>query len=170
MLTLREATIQDLAVLELWDRQQHVIDSDPDDEWNWAFELGRYPSWRKQLMAELNGRPVGFIQIINPAQEETKYWGEMPEGYRAVDIWIGREEDLGKGFGTFMMQQSLAICFADPEVSIVLIDPLASNKRAIRFYERIGFRYREDRSFGSSNCKVYSISRSFWEALTRGKE
>lgn len=113
-------------------------------------------------MATLDERPIGFVQIINPAQEESHYWGDIAEGYRAVDIWIGEAKDLGKGYGTVMMQLSLNKCFASPDVMSVLIDPLASNTRAIRFYERIGFAYLEDRVFGSSNCKVYSFSRENW--------
>jgi aminoglycoside 6'-N-acetyltransferase len=93
----------------------------------------------------------------------------MPEGFRAIDIWIGSENDLGKGYGTEIMRQSLERCFSNPEVMQVLIDPLSSNVRAIKFYEKLGFRYVEDRKFGDSDCKVYSISRAAWE-LGAGKE
>lgn len=162
MIQLRNATPEDLPLLLHWDNQPHVIDSDPDDDWNWEYELARNPPWREQLMATLDERPIGFVQIINPAQEESHYWGDIGEGYRAVDIWIGEAKYLGKGYGTVMMQLSLNKCFASPDVMAVLIDPLASNTRAIRFYERIGFTFIEDRVFGSSNCKVYSISRENW--------
>ena len=37
-----------------------------------------------------------------------------------------------------MMTLTLNRCFADPEVSAVMIDPLASNTRAINFYHRCG--------------------------------
>lgn len=43
---------------------------------------------------------IGVIQVIDPAGEETQYWGNIGEGYRAIDIWIGEAEDLGKGYGT----------------------------------------------------------------------
>src|SRR5688572_26965740 len=109
MLILREATIGDVHLVKHWDEQQHVIDSDPDDDWNWDEELRRTPSWRLQLIAELNGRAIGIVQIINPAQEESHYWGDISEGYRAIDIWIGLEQDLGKGYGAEMMRQSLAL-------------------------------------------------------------
>ncbi len=164
LIQLRNATIDDLPILEYWDSQQHVIDSDPDDDWNWEVELQRTPVWREQLIAELDGRAIGFVQIINPAQEESQYWGEMPEGFRAIDIWIGSKDDLGKGYGTEMMQQSLTRCFSHPEVKSVLIDPLASNLRAIKFYQRLGFKYVEDRRFGEGDCEVYSISRDSWES------
>lgn len=166
MIRLRNATIEDLAILKYWDNQQHVIASDPDDDWNWEYELFRTPVWREQLIAELDGRAMGFVQIINPAQEESHYWGEISEGFRAIDIWIGSEKDLGKGYGTEIMQQSLERCFLNTEVNSVLIDPLSSNVRAIKFYERLGFNYIVDRKFGDSECKVYSISRDIWESRT----
>ena len=76
------------------------------------------------------------MQIIDPAREESRYWGDVPEGLRAVDLWIGEDSDLGKGYRTRMME--LPRCFADPQVRAVLIDLLASNTRAHRFYERPG--------------------------------
>jgi aminoglycoside 6'-N-acetyltransferase len=119
-------------------------------------------NWRELLIAEMEYTPVGFIQIIDPATEETHYWGEISAGYRAIDIWIGESSNLGKGYGTIMMGQALQRCFLDPEVHSVLIDPLASNARAISFYQRMGFRFLEDRRFGDDDCKVYMITRNEW--------
>ncbi len=158
-ITLRPATIQDLDVLRHWDQQQHNIDSDPNDDWNWEEELVRHHEWRELLIAELNGRPLGFIQIIDPREEETHYWGDIEPNLRAIDIWIGEATDLGKGFGTVMMRQALQRCFSNPEVVAVLVDPLANNVRAHRFYERIGFRFIEQRRFGEDDCYVYRIDR-----------
>jgi aminoglycoside 6'-N-acetyltransferase len=165
MLILRKATITDREILELWDEQPHVMDSDPNDDWNWAYELTRDPDWREQLIAEVDGRPVGIVQIIDPAREETHYWGDISHGYRAIDIWIGMEEDLDKGYGTQMMTLSLDRCFKDPSVNEVLIDPLASNIKAIRFYERIGFEFVGERIFGKDQCKVYTFRRHTWESM-----
>jgi aminoglycoside 6'-N-acetyltransferase len=164
MITLRAATPSDLDLLRRWDEQPHVITSDPNDDWNWEIELERSLSWREQLIAEIDGRPVGFVQIIDPALEESHYWGKTPEGQRAIDIWIGEEADLGRGYGTRMMELSLARCFADPSVRGILIDPLASNTRAHRFYRRLGFEFVERRQFGEDDCFVFQLSRTAWEA------
>lgn len=64
---LRPATPADLELLRRWDEQAHVIASDPNDDWGWETELGRSPDWREQLIAEVDGRSVGFVQIIDPA-------------------------------------------------------------------------------------------------------
>ncbi|NJK39081.1 MAG: acetyltransferase [Oscillatoriales cyanobacterium SM2_3_0] len=161
---LRSATPADLDLLRYWDEQPHVIASDPNDDWGWEVELSRTPNWREQLIAEIEGRPVGFIQIIDPAREESHYWGDVPNHLRAIDIWIGEKTDLGKGYGTQMMQLALASCFADPKVTGVLIDPLVNNTRAHRFYERLGFQFVEQRRFGDDNCCIYRLLRADWDA------
>lgn len=159
---LRPATLDDLELLQHWDEQPHVVESDPNDDWNWEIELGREPDWREQLVAEVEGRPIGFVQIIDPAEEESHYWGECESNLRAIDIWIGEESDLGQGFGTRMMSLSLERCFQEPAVRAVLVDPLASNTRARKFYERLGFRFLEHRSFGDDECAVYWMRREEW--------
>ena len=159
---LREATLQDLALLKHWDDQPHIIESDPNDDWNWDTELTLKPDWREQLIAELHGRPIGFIQIIDPAREESHYWGKVPENYRAIDIWIGESQDLNQGYGTVMMKLALERCFKDENVTTVLIDPLETNLKAHRFYERLGFKFLEKRKFGEDNCLVYRLNRSDW--------
>lgn len=158
-MNLRPATSADRELLEHWDRQPHVIAADPDGDWQWEAELARSPGWREMLIAEVDGRPVGFLQIIDPSLEESHYWGNVPQGLRAIDIWIGEAADLGRGYGTMMMLEALDRCFADPTVTAVIIDPLASNTAALRFYERLGFRFVESRRFGTDECLVYRLDR-----------
>lgn len=159
MMKLRDARPEDLELLKYWDTKQHVIECDPDDDWNWETELGRKSEWREQLIAELNGVPVGFLQIIDPLMEETHYWGDVAPGKRAIDIWIGEEYNLNKGYGTTMMKLAIERCFRNPAVSGILIDPLKENIKAQRFYERLGFVFLEERAFNGSVCRVYELKR-----------
>jgi aminoglycoside 6'-N-acetyltransferase len=160
---LRPAAIGDLPLLRHWDKQPHVIAANPNNDWQWEIELRRSPDWREQLIAEIEGRPIGYIEIIDPARENDHYWGAVPAGLRAIDIWIGEATDLGKGYGTTMMHLALARSFADPSVEAVIIDPLASNTRAHHFYERMGFRFVERRRFGQDDCLVYRLDRADWK-------
>ncbi|TDX29813.1 acetyltransferase (GNAT) family protein [Modicisalibacter xianhensis] len=96
---LRSAMPSDLALLRHWDGQPHVIASGPNDDWDWESQLGRSIAWREQLIAEIDGRPVGYLEIIDPARDEKHYWGEVSEGQRAIDIWIGEASDLRKATG-----------------------------------------------------------------------
>ena len=75
-----------------------------------------------------------------------------------------REAGSSPDHGTTMMRLALARCFAAPGVTAVLIDPLASNTRAHRFYERLGFRFVERRQFGQDDCFVYRLGRADWAA------
>ena len=159
---LRQATPGDGALLAYWDKQPHVHDSDPNDDWNWEVELRRSPEWRALIVAELDGRPIGLVQIIDPSKEDSKYWGDVPSNLRAIDIWIGEKENLDKGYGTAIMNMALVRCFAEERVAAVLIDPLETNTRAHKFYERLGFQFVERRKFGKDNCFVYELSRERW--------
>lgn len=167
---LRTATADDAPLLRIWDKTQHVIDAtgaDAGSDWNWESELLRDVAWREFLVGEVAGRAVGFIQIIDAREEETHYWGDVENGLRAIDIWLGEAADFSKGYGSEMMRLALARCFADTRVTAVLIDPLASNTKAHRFYERLGFRRTGRQLFGEDDCFVYRMERSEWAANPR---
>jgi aminoglycoside 6'-N-acetyltransferase len=158
---LRDATPADIPLLRTWDEAPHVVASGVED-WDWEAMLATRPDWRALLIAEKDGRPVGFLQIIDPAREDTHYWGACGPGLRAIDIWIGAPGDTGRGLGTAMMQAALARCFAEESVSAVLIDPLASNAAAHRFYRRLGFIPVGPRRFGDDECLVFELTRAAW--------
>jgi aminoglycoside 6'-N-acetyltransferase len=63
-----------------------------------------------------------------------------------------------------MMRQALAMCFADSAVTAIVIDPLASNTRAHKFYRRVGFRPLGRRMFGDDDCLVHELTRADWIA------
>ena len=160
---LRRATPADQPLLEYWDTKPHVIAATGDDDYDdWAAELSIDADWFEMFIAELDGRPIGLVQIIDPAEEETHYWGDVEPNLRAIDIWIGEESDLGRGYGTAMMRLAFERCFANPAMTAILIDPLARNERAIRFYKRLGFREVERRMFGNDDCLVLRLERAAW--------
>ncbi len=162
---LRIATPADVPLLQYWDSLPHTVASYPDD-WDWDAELSYQPPWREQLIAELTGRPIGFMEIMDPALDDSHYWGDVPHNLRAIDIWIGETADLGKGYGTVMMYLALERCFGSEAVTAVIIDPLATNTAARKFYERLGFRFVEYRQFDEDHCAVYQLLRIQWE-MTR---
>ena len=172
---LRPARIEDAPLLEAWDLEPHVIacsTDDPDadeafDDIEWADEIAAASPISYHLIAEVDGRPIGAMQVIDPALEPTHYWGEIGPGHRAIDIWIGPQEDLSRGYGSQMMTQVLDDCFADPAVHTVVIDPLNTNTAAHRFYSRLGFEEVGRRMFGEDDCLVHRLTRAAWEARPR---
>lgn len=165
--SLRPARLDDAVFLERWDRDAdvtaaHGAEAQEAEIWrdeDWRAEIAAAPLWRRILIGEENGRPVGVIVDIDPALEETHYWGDCGPGFRAFDTWIGEAKDRGRGLGAAMMRQGLALAFADPAVKAVVIDPIVSNVRAIRFYERCGFRTVEERVFSGDLCLVMRCDR-----------
>ncbi len=170
-LSLRPATLADVPHLQRWDTQPHVIaatSDDPDadvafEDAEWADEVSDGDPHSHYFIAEVSGRPIGAMQVIDPALERTHYWGrDCPPNLRAMDIWIGEPDCLGKGYGTQMMTLAIDAAFADPIVEAIVIDPLASNTDAHRFYQRLGFRPIERRMFDEDDTLVHRLNRADW--------
>lgn len=160
-----------MAVLAQWDTDPDVIAATTDDGvadrafggLDWRDEIGQDSEVTYHLIAEVDGRPVGALQICDPHAEPTHYWGAIARGLRAIDIWIGNEADRNQGYGGEMMRLAHERCFADPSVTAIVIDPLASNTRAIAFYRRLGYVAVERRMFGDDDCLVLTLTRDVWE-------
>ena len=166
--SLRLATLEDAPMFEAWSRQPHVIAATTDDPNSdkafdgavWSDELASQSEVSQYFVAELDGEAIGALQICDPHLEPTQYWGPIEPGLRAIDIWIGAPSALGRGYGEQMMRLALRHCFEDESVTAIVIDPLASNHRAIRFYERLGFERLERRKFGEDECVILRLTRA----------
>jgi aminoglycoside 6'-N-acetyltransferase len=114
--------------------------------------------WRELLIAEDDGRPIGFVQLADAHDEESHYWGEVDPGTWCIDIWIGSPEDRGRGLGTKVMRKAVSRNFEDHGATSILIDPRVSNRRAIEFYERLGFEPVGERTFDEDDaCLVMRL-------------
>lgn len=169
-IVLRSATPDDAGLLHRWDRQPHVISATTDnpaaesafDNVNWSDELAAQDEHSEYLIAALNGRPIGAMQLIDPHLEATHYWGDIESNLRALDIWIGEPDCLGMGYGETIMRLAFKRCFSDPKVTAIVIDPLASNVRAHKFYRRLGFTLIGRRMFDDDDCLVHKLTREDW--------
>lgn len=172
LVRLRPATLDDIPTLKAWDREPHVIACSSDDadaevafggqDWIEEIETGSDVSFH--LIAEVDGRPIGAMQVCDPHLEPTHYWGEIEPNLRAMDIWIGPADALNRGYGTRMMMLAINDAFADPAVTAIVIDPLNTNVDAHRFYRRLGFAVVGRRMFDEDDCLVMRLERATWEA------
>lgn len=97
------------------------------------------------------------MHIIETVCEETHYRCKIEGNFRAVDIWVGDETDLGKGYGAEMMNPAIESCFTDSNVHTMWIEQLESNIVVIRFNERLGFEFVEQRMLVRMNVQFSNL-------------
>jgi aminoglycoside 6'-N-acetyltransferase len=93
-------------------------------------------------IAAYEGEPFGFLQWYRLATEpEHVAVGLVDPRAAAIDLYIGEERFLHRGFGPVMIRAFLrAVVFAEPDVTACAIDPVVGNTRAIAAYRKVGFR------------------------------
>jgi RimJ/RimL family protein N-acetyltransferase len=138
-------TESDLPLLHSWLNWPHVL------EW-WTGEVSLEAVRAKYLprigsgtvrpyLAFLGSEPIGFIQSYVAVETEDGWWvGNEDPGVLGIDQFIAEPARLGQGLGTAMTCQFVALLFRDPGVSRIQVDPRPDNLRAIRCYEKAGFR------------------------------
>jgi aminoglycoside 6'-N-acetyltransferase len=93
-------------------------------------------------IAAYDGEPFGFLQWYRLATEQEHVAvGLVDPGAAAIDLYIGEERFLHRGYGPVMIRAFLrAVVFAEPDVTACAIDPVVSNTIAISAYRKVGFR------------------------------
>ncbi len=147
VVTLRRMTEHDLEMLHGWLNRPHIV------EW-WG---GERPSleevhehYRPRVLAQenvipyiglLDGTPFAYAQSYVALGSGDGWWAdETDPGVRGIDQSIADPALLGKGLGTHLVRALGALLFTNPHVSRVQTDPAPHNLRAIRCYEKAGFR------------------------------
>jgi RimJ/RimL family protein N-acetyltransferase/adenylate kinase family enzyme len=85
-------------------------------------------------------KPIGFIQIYHAPQVGDGWWESEPEGTWGTDQFIGELKYMGKGIGSKFVQQFTDELLAKPHIKKIITDPAPNNPRAIRAYQKAGFR------------------------------
>ena len=97
---------------------------------------------------EYENLPVGYIQYYradaeNPIMDEPSVRenliGEYQNPY-AMDLFIGEPDYWNKGIGTAVVRLLVDYLLKNDIADIIFIDPQTWNKRAIRCYEKCGFK------------------------------
>jgi len=90
-------------------------------------------------LAYAGDRAIGFIQSYVVKDCGDGWWeNETDPGARGIDQFLAH--DLGRGLGAAMVRAFVNRLFEDPAVTFVQTDPHPDNARAIRCYEKAGFR------------------------------
>lgn len=130
----------DLPRLRRWLNRPHVARwwGDPER----ALEEARHRPPEAHVVIIADERPAGYMCWATPSQHEREAAGltDLPADLLDVDVLLGEPEALGKGIGPHAGALLLAHLHATCDASCVGVGTSASNQRALRAAEKLGFR------------------------------
>lgn len=133
-----------IPLLRRWLKEPHVAEfwqeTADEEEFRKKFletspERGVVP-----FIISINSKPVGYIQYYDACKVGGGWWPDAKLGTFGVDQFIGDPELIGRGFGTEIIRNFVHKLFLDLKVTEIITDPDPKNKRAIRAYEKVGFK------------------------------
>jgi aminoglycoside 6'-N-acetyltransferase len=92
-----------------------------------------------QFIVAAGNRSFGYIQCYDPSLWPNNGFGPQPPGTRGIDQFIGEPDMVGRGHGSAFVRQFTEARLAEGAPQVIT-DPDPANKRAIRAYEKAGFR------------------------------
>lgn len=139
MLKFRPLTSDDFPQLLAWLSKEHVRQWWDDREDTIEKVARNYGETEEGLerfilieMEESGEKPLGYFQHYRTL-----------DGSIGIDQFIGEEDYLSRGVGTKAIRIFVEMIMREHEPSSIILDPSPLNKRAIRCYEKVGFRYYE---------------------------
>lgn len=145
--TLRLLAAHDLPMLHDWLNRPHIV------QW-WGGERPTWAQVREQydpaaLAQERVTAYVGLLGVVPFAYAQSYvalgagggWWpDETDPGVRGIDQSIADAQLLGKGLGTRLVRALVQRLWGEAAVTRIQTDPAPDNLRAIRCYEKAGFR------------------------------
>ncbi len=157
----RPVTQADLPLLGQWLTSPHWQewwdDSVETEMAHWRDMLAGRDTTRPFLILQ-GDQPVGYIQVwsirdarVEPWLSRAPWLARMPDDTIGVDLSIGPAEMLSQGLGSRALAAFVARLRAEGHTNII-IDPDPANARAIRAYQKAGFRAIPEFEGQSGNC------------------
>lgn len=137
---------KDFEQLFIWVHQSEVARWYPETK-NWLEFKPKFeqkinnPTSCFAFMVFIDKVPIGYMQYYLADKVGEGWWPEEKAGTVGIDQFIGNLDYLDKGFGTafiyeFIQKKLLTQSF----VKKIIVDVDSENKRAIRCYQKVGFK------------------------------
>ena len=136
--TLLLKWLTDERILNFWEGKSSVYDLDRITEKYYSEEDVEII----RTIIEYDGKSIGYVQMYKLNDELLNEY-EYPLTDKVVygiDQFIGEPEYWDKGIGTKFMKLVLQYLTKEKNADIIILDPHADNPRAIRCYEKVGFK------------------------------
>jgi RimJ/RimL family protein N-acetyltransferase len=144
----RPVTADDYPLLEGWLKTPHWREwwGEPEVELSYIRDMVADRDTTRPFVFIVDGIPAGYIQywfvcdhLEEPWLTKAPWLAQVPADSIGVDMSIGDGANLSRGLGSAVLRAFTERLRAEGHGTIV-IDPDISNKRAVRAYEKAGFR------------------------------
>jgi aminoglycoside 6'-N-acetyltransferase len=148
----------DLPLVRRWLQAPHVAQWWGDPAAQFALVSGdlEEPAMDQFIIAKDN-RPFAYLQCYNPTVWPEGGLGPHPSGARGIDQFIGEADMIGRGHGSAFIRGFTDSLLAAGTPRVVT-DPDPSNLRAVRAYEKAGF--RKDREVDTPDGRALIMVRN----------
>ena len=134
----------DLHLMKIWQQEPHVKEFWDDGEaWEESYERYLFNSESntvKQFLVYDGDTQFGYIQFYWASKVGDGWWEGYSDDVIGIDQYIGEASYLGKGIGSQMIKEFIAFLKERYHFSKIITDPSPKNLRAIRCYEKVGFK------------------------------
>jgi RimJ/RimL family protein N-acetyltransferase len=147
-ISFRRMSLDDLPVFGEWLMRPHIREwwGDPEEEIADVRQMIEGQDTTEPYLFILNEVAVGYIQLWFLKDQQTSdmiakhpWIGMLPASCVGIDVTIADPDRLSKGIGCDVLSAFVQIIRQRGHDKII-IDPDTANKRAIRAYEKAGFR------------------------------
>lgn len=147
-ITFRPVETGDLELLGDWMTAPHWRKwwGNPTEELGFIREMVDGNDTTRPFIFEVDGRSTGYIQYWLVGEHQTEKWAkdypwlmELPADAIGVDLSIGPAECLSAGIGSSALAKFVRMLIGNGYRTII-IDPDPGNTRAVRAYQKAGFR------------------------------
>ncbi|KWV45830.1 aminoglycoside adenylyltransferase [Bradyrhizobium macuxiense] len=135
----RPMTSADLPRIKQWLGLPHVREWWGDPAEQYALVAGdlEEPAMDQFIVSAEDG-DLGYIQCYDPTAWNSGF-GAQPQGTRGIDLFIGEAGMIARGHGAALIRSFVEERLAQG-VPRMVTDPDPTNARAVRAYEKAGFR------------------------------
>lgn len=156
-MTIRKMVHKDLDIMTKWLNTEEVLEffGDPANPPSAAQVRAKYGPRIdgdvavEPYIVEAEGRPFAFMQCYRLQKKDYERYGySKGELVYGMDQFIGEPDVLNREYGTQMVKEFTAHIFSEKRADAIVMDPEMRNPRAIRCYEKCGFRKLKEIDYG----------------------
>ncbi|WP_409299266.1 GNAT family N-acetyltransferase [Peribacillus sp. SCS-26] len=95
---------------------------------------------QEMCIVELDGAAIGYLQYYELDEETKELYGLSGSDIYGMDQFIGEPSYWGRGIGTKLIASMISYLREEEGAKSIVMDPRTENLRAIRCYEKCGFK------------------------------